>query len=198
MQTSKLMLIAILIALCVPPMICAENIPGLNVSYDTKNDRLTVDAKSVPLTQILAQISEQSGVEILVDPSVEKELSIYLPAQPLKKALKQLARGLNYAMYYNDEDSRLVAMKIVPKGKQVNGNLVSVTKSNARTGGNDGYSDENNVAISGVGTGLYTTGDSYGSENQTALPSVNRGQPYTPEKIEQQNIDASSPGPQKP
>jgi type II secretory pathway component GspD/PulD (secretin) len=135
-------------------MICAENIPGLNVSYDTKNDRLTVDAKKVPLTQILAQISEQSGVEILVDPSVEKDISIYLPAQPLKKALKQIARGLNYAMYYNDEDSRLVAMKIVPKGKQGSSNLVPVTHPNALSGqpdrrGDGNYDEGNNDATRG-------------------------------------------------
>jgi type II secretory pathway component GspD/PulD (secretin) len=135
--------ISILLILCIAPMLYAENVPGLKVTYAQKEDLLTVDANGVPLTQILAQISEQSGIEILVDPSVEKDINIYLPAQPLEKALKQLARDLNYAMHYNDKDSRLVAMKIVPQGKQSSGNLVSVTKPTARMGRYDGSGDRN-------------------------------------------------------
>ncbi|MHC4639491.1 MAG: hypothetical protein ACYTBV_18645 [Planctomycetota bacterium] len=186
MQTS---MIAILIALCVPPMICAENIPGLNVSYDTKNDRLTVDAKSVPLTQILAQISEQSGVEILVDPSVEKDINIYLPAQPLEKALKQLARDLNYAMHYDKAESRLVAMKIVPQGKQTSSNFVSVTKPTARGGRPYGSGDDNIDVGSGGGyrsRSNLIVGDYLDSRSKSNSSAANQEITLSPEEMEAQ------------
>jgi len=187
LRTINNLLISMLFVLCVTPMLCAENVPGLNVSYDQKEDLLTVDANFVPLTHVFAQIATQSGIEIIVDPSIEKDISIYLPPQPLENALKQLARDLNYAMQYDNAGSRLVAMKIVPQGKQDSGNFVSsATKPNIRSGRLDGLGDGNNETIGGGSRDIdYNGGRNYSAGN----PSELRGEPKLPDDDQQRTVD---------
>jgi hypothetical protein len=184
-----ILLFSFLLVLCFTPILNAANTPGLNVSYESKKDLLTVDANGVPLTQILARIAEQSGIEIMIDPSVEKEISIYLPAQPLEKALKQLARGLNYAMHYDKATSRLVAMKIVPQGKLTSGKLISLTKPTARMGRPDGIEDDNSDVSGGVRGYSSSAGDYPVSENKSETPTVNTQQTPCAEEFKSKGLD---------
>lgn len=114
---------------------------GLEVRYDRERDRLSVQAEQVSLTQVLGRIAAQTGVEILMDPSIEKTVSMSLKGQPLEKALKQIARGLSYVMLYDSgkkqnstQTPRLTTMKLLPEGKQDSPNLVPVAVLNARAG----------------------------------------------------------------
>lgn len=197
LRTINTLLISILFVLCIAPMLCAENVPRLNVSYDDKEDLLTVDANFVPLTHILSQIATLSGVEIILDPSIQKDISIYLPPQPLENALKQLARDLNYAMQYDKAGSRLVVMKIVPQGKQNSGNLVSATKPNIRSGRLDGLGDGNNETIGGGSRGSdYNGGRNYSAGNPSELrsepksPGVDQQRTFDPVELEARGINA--------
>lgn len=100
------------------------------VFYDKAKDILSVDADDASLQILLARIALLSGVEILIDPSIERRISIKIEDRSLEEGLKDIARGLSYAMTYNNgKDNKgkplLVSMKIVPMGKTPGG-LISV------------------------------------------------------------------------
>ena len=189
---------SMLLAWSMAPMLAAENIARLNVSYDRKTGLLTVEADHTPLTQILAQIAAQSGVEIIVDPSIEKEISISLPEQPLEKALKKIARGLSYAMYYDEADSKLVAMKILPQGKQDSGNRAPGVLFDARAGRVGGQADGDYETSGGRGDRNYPAGDYFESNRKSEPPVVNRQKTWSTEEMEAQGIITAPPRPQKP
>lgn len=96
------------------------------VRYDSAADRLTVVAQEIPLSTLLAHIAVTSGIEILMDPAADRPVSITLRDQRLEVGLKQLVRGLSYAMFYESkpfEGSKpspplLIAMKVLPQGKE--------------------------------------------------------------------------------
>jgi len=105
---------------------------GPEVTYDKATDRLSVGTDRVSLKGLLARISLLSGVEFLVDPEVEKPVSITLKDRSLEKGLKKIMQTLNlrYAMIYEKKtgldqsaEPLLISMKIVPEGKENNPNL---------------------------------------------------------------------------
>ena len=178
-----------------------------NISYDRQTGMLTVEADRTPLTQILAQIATQSGVEIIVDISIEKEISISLPEQPLEKALKQIARGLNYTMHYEEADSqnpsqgdRLVAMKILPQGKQGSGNLGSVSVFGARAGRVSGQGDGDGDYETGGGRGdrNYPAGHYLRGRREPRQPAFNQESTLDPVEMEAQGITGLPPHPENP
>lgn len=101
-----------------------ETVVRQPVRYDSETDRLTVDARSESLTSVLTRISRQSGVEILVDPAVERLVTVSIKDQPLEKVIGQLTRGLNTVMVYDlrslpgkGEQNVLVRVQLLPKGQ---------------------------------------------------------------------------------
>jgi len=105
---------------------------GPEVIYDKATDRLSVQAEMVSLKGLLARIALLSGVELLMDPEVEQQVSITLKDRSLEKGLKKIMQTLNlrYAMIYQKKEGQgqsaeplLISMKIVPEGKENNPNL---------------------------------------------------------------------------
>ena len=104
------------------------------VRYDSAADRLTVVAQEIPLSKLLAHIAVASGIEILMDPAADRSVSITLHDKPLEAGLKQLVRGLSYAMFYESKPSDgskpspplLIAMKVLPRGKKDSTDLAPV------------------------------------------------------------------------
>lgn len=104
------------------------------VRYDSTADRLTVIAQEIPLSKLLVHIAVASGIEILMDPAADRSVSITLRDKPLEAGLKQLVRGLSYAMFYGSKTSDgskpspplLITMKVLPQGKEDSTALVPV------------------------------------------------------------------------
>ena len=97
---------------------------GPAVRYDAASDRIAIQARDMSFTSLLAQISRQSGVEILIDPTVEHPVSITLQDQPLEKAISGLTRGLNTVLVHDvrtlpgkGEQNVLVTVRLLPKGQ---------------------------------------------------------------------------------
>jgi hypothetical protein len=74
------------------------------VRYDASTDRLNVEVQNRSLTDVLAQISRQSGVVILADPNVDHPVTASLQNQPLEDALGDLTRGMNAVMIHDERD----------------------------------------------------------------------------------------------
>ncbi len=205
LKICKILVSSMLLAWSMAPMLAAENRGRLNISYDRQTGILTVEADRTPLTQILAQIATQSGVKIIVDPSIEREISISLPEQPLEKALKQIARGLSYTMHYEEVDSRnptqgdrLVAMKILPQGKQGSGNLVPVSLFDARAGRGSGQGDGDSETGGGRGDRNYPAGHYLDDNREPKQPPFDQEPTLDPVELEAQGITVSPPHQQNP
>lgn len=99
---------------------------------DTSADKLTVSAKRAPLFKLLGEISKKCGIEILIDPTVNREINTKFSNMRLDQGLKRISRGLSYTFFYNQKSSkdnankqyRISAVHILPQGKEDSGNLV--------------------------------------------------------------------------
>lgn len=76
------------------------------------NDMLTVHVAKVPVSEILAELSRQSGADIRGTPREPREVSVQFDAVPLPQALSRLLGGQNYALIYG-RGGRLRAVKLL-------------------------------------------------------------------------------------
>lgn len=107
------------------------------VQYDKRTDKLTIEADKASLKELLARIQLASGVEISMDPTLERPVSMQMKDQPLEAALLALARrlNLNHALFYGrpakagKAPSLLIGMHVLPSGT-ASGNIAPVVDPN--------------------------------------------------------------------
>ena len=75
--------------------------PTCVVAYD--DDRLTVHAEGVPLTEVVREIGRQSGAEIVGEVRKRRDLSQDLDREPLVAALVRLLGEQNFTLRYGPE-----------------------------------------------------------------------------------------------
>jgi len=121
--------LAALLGLAVSTAFAADPQPATpsapqTVHYDAATDRLSLDVHGLPLTQVLARISRQSGVEILADPAVDHPVTSSLQDQPMDTVLDNLTRGMNAVMIHDERELPgqgrqpvLVRMELLPTGQ---------------------------------------------------------------------------------
>jgi hypothetical protein len=102
----------------------ATQLAAQEVRYDAATDRLSLNVQNLSLTEVLARISRQSDVEILMDPSVERPVTASLQDQPLESVLGNLTRGMNAVMIHDERDLPgqgrqpvLVRLELLPTGE---------------------------------------------------------------------------------
>ncbi len=118
---------------------------GINVEYDSQKNKIAIQASNASLTSVLAEIANKTNMTIQIDPAVEKQVSFQLRPQPLQQALQKIVKGLSYVIEYKiDEKQQTVVsgLRLLPKGKQDSGQLVSVSVLNARASQIDGEGDD--------------------------------------------------------
>ncbi len=103
------------------------------VHYDKAGDRLTLDVREIPLRGLLAQIGLRTGVEILMDPAIERRVSANFKAVPLTEGLQRISQGLSTVLIHDKPGGAkpgtpevLVRMKVLPEGKHDSGQLQSL------------------------------------------------------------------------
>jgi len=100
-----------------------------HVSYDKSTDTISVMATDASYKAIMARIATLSGVEILMDPKAEHNITIEVNDLPLETALKQLSRQTSFVLIHdipetdvNESQEKsvqpvLVRMRILPEGE---------------------------------------------------------------------------------
>ncbi len=107
----------------------AQGLQSQQVSYDAGNDRLTVQVEQVSLKAVLSRIALLSGIEVLMDPRVERQVSTVIEGQALEYGIKRLVRGLNSVFLYGEPDTTkgtkpmLVSLRLLPQG-EVDGSML--------------------------------------------------------------------------
>ncbi|MDZ4184790.1 MAG: hypothetical protein U1D97_07415 [Desulfuromonadales bacterium] len=130
---NRFRMMLILLTLCFATISMAASPP--TVRYDGRSDLLTVQARQVSLLQLLAEISLQTGVEILMDPAAEKTVTVDFEKKTLEDGLRQMTRlhNLNTALSYADpiagsqrKTPLVIGVKVLPQGKSSSSNLLPV------------------------------------------------------------------------
>ena len=167
------------------------------VNYDASQDRIQVQANNASLTQVLAEIAGKTSMTIRIDPAVEKNISINLPPQSLQQALQKVVKGLSYVIEYNiDEKQQTVVsgLRLLPKGKQDSGQLVSVAVLNARASQNNGGGVQDND-VSFNRRGNHYPGSRQPRPNYKPGQLVDHQRKLSPEELAAQGMDVA---PRKP
>lgn len=90
------------------PVVSAEastELPALEVTYDSRTDRLSLLARRVPLGRVLAEISTKARVIVSSSKAelLSEETSAELPSLPLEQALTKLLLSYNTVFLYSSE-----------------------------------------------------------------------------------------------
>ena len=86
----------------------------------TVTDReLSLDANEAPLTAILAEIGQRTGIPIVVYSGMNERITIHVSQMPLAQALKQLSQNVAIATATgpNAPAHRIAKVYVLPKGQ---------------------------------------------------------------------------------
>ncbi len=95
--------------------IYAEQSAHPPIIYDWQNDRLTVSLENVSLTQTLGYIANISGLEVLMDPKAEKQISADFKNLPMEKALQRLLGETSHIFLYDSQPTETLDLKSTSK-----------------------------------------------------------------------------------
>ncbi|MEN8170439.1 MAG: STN domain-containing protein [Pseudomonadota bacterium] len=118
------------------------NVPG--ISFDAQHGKLTTNITNQPLSEVMQQISAQSGIKSTVMPAADRSISLQLTDIPLEAALKQLLRDTNYVFMYQKRDKKYVVsgVRVLATGEE---GVLPAPVATASLAGNDtGKKDKEN------------------------------------------------------
>ncbi len=100
-----------------------------HISYDKSTDTISITATDASYKAIMARIATLSGVEILMDPKAEHNITIDVNDLSLEAALKQLSRQTSFVLIHDILETDvnesleksaqpvLIRMRILPEGE---------------------------------------------------------------------------------
>jgi hypothetical protein len=74
---------------------------GQTFDMDYDNGLLTLSAEKADLTRLLTQIAQRAGIHVRFPRNLTKQITIKLSGVSLRKALRRLLKGENYALIYS-------------------------------------------------------------------------------------------------
>lgn len=93
------------------------------VLYDHQHDTLSIQAQDLSLSDILLRVSRQTGMDVRVDPKVERKVSMSLKPLPLEASLDRLLAHLSVLKEYQSDGKGkspkdvLVGITVLPEGQ---------------------------------------------------------------------------------
>lgn len=113
-------LLTLLLSLVLTEAHSANGLPSQALKYDPNSDELSVTVEQGSLKAVLSRIAILSGIEVLMDPRVEQQISVAIEKQPLESGLKQLVRGMNSVFRYDNAETEnskplLVGLNLLPR-----------------------------------------------------------------------------------
>jgi len=126
----KAVYVLLSVQLAVGSQVCAaENEQPVNrpaspvINYDSVSDRLDIDVTDVSLKMLMTAIARDTGIEVLFDDAAERRLSVKLDAVALERGLKQILRGENYLLRYQQgsDPAMLIGVMVLPSGEEETG-----------------------------------------------------------------------------
>lgn len=94
------------------------------VLYDRQQDTLSIQTKDHALSDILLRVSRQTGMDVRMDPKVERKVTMTLKAQPIERSLDRLLSQLSVLKQFKTEGKGknqkdiLVSITVLPEGQR--------------------------------------------------------------------------------
>lgn len=94
------------------------------VLYDRQQDTLSIQTKDHALSDILLRVSRQTGMDVRMDPKVERKVTMTLKAQPIERSLDRLLAQLSVLKQFKTEGKGknqkdiLVSITVLPEGQR--------------------------------------------------------------------------------
>ncbi|MBI3772433.1 MAG: hypothetical protein HY272_07020 [Gammaproteobacteria bacterium] len=108
----------------------AVSVQNPQIRYDLKQDRLSIQAQDVALKTIMTRIAFVSGIEVMIDPAVDRTVSANFKDESLEEGIRRITRGLNTIYQYSSKKpnskSLLIGARLLPSGKSDTSALVPV------------------------------------------------------------------------
>lgn len=128
--SSKSRLYAVVTLLWSGVLSAAVSVQNPQILYDIKQDRLSIQAQDVPLKAIMSRIAFVSGIEVMIDPAADRNVSANFKNESLEEGIRRVTRGLNAIYQYTDKKSGakslLIGARLLPPGKSDPSALVPV------------------------------------------------------------------------
>lgn len=109
---------------------------NLLVNYVKTENVLSLSAHQVPLSKVLASLSDATGLAIYMNLKAEQNISVVIKEKTLEAAIKRLLSDSNYIGYYESMDNgsinksnKLVRIDVLPSGETDSDNLVPLSTS---------------------------------------------------------------------
>jgi hypothetical protein len=96
--TRSLALSAFALCLALRVLVCPPSAFAQKINVEWKNQRLSVSAREVPLSEILSEISRQTGIEVGGLEELHGKVVEDFSSLPLREGLEKLLSGRNYAI----------------------------------------------------------------------------------------------------
>lgn len=78
------------------------------VTYHSKNRTLSVRSEGRLLSEVLSEISAKTGMDVYIDPAVDRKVFVDIKNQPLEEALKGIIKPLNNVFVYSGKSVKAV------------------------------------------------------------------------------------------
>src|SRR5690242_6331342 len=73
-------------------------------SFDSRLlQTVTLDARGLNITDVLKSLAQKAGLNVVISPSVNGRITVYLPSISVKEALDTIA-GMNQLAYFTDKE----------------------------------------------------------------------------------------------
>jgi len=105
------------------------------VRYDSAHDHLNVTAQNQPLSQVLGEVADATGMKILMDPTVDRPVTAEFSEVSLRLGLKRLTNGMNVVLIEepvkNGTGTAPAVLKLLPSGQSQSERLQPLGKKTA-------------------------------------------------------------------
>lgn len=84
-------------------------------TYDPKMKLLSIKPEGRLLSEILSEVSAKTGIDIYINPALDKKVFVNIESQPIEKAIKRMIKPLNINNAIIFQGNSIIAVKIFEK-----------------------------------------------------------------------------------
>lgn len=90
----------------------AAQAQGIEINYDEDKQQLSLSCNNVSLNQLASRLEQQTGIQVIVYPEAEKQISANFKNLPLDRAFERIGDGSGRIFYFSKSKmkKRLVAV----------------------------------------------------------------------------------------
>jgi len=97
-------------------LLLASVVPAEAVEVTYQPPRLSISADNESLDSVLRALGKQMHIQVNAPAGLNQAVTVRIVNQPVKRAFRNLLRGKNYVLQWEDGGKRLAALTLITKG----------------------------------------------------------------------------------